>query len=151
MQKSKNAFTMVELVFVIVILGILAAIAVPRFAATRDDATITKGISDVSSIRSAIVTERQARLIQGSSSYAPLGSGTYTLNGNTYKQIDNGGLFGGVLMYPITASTGNDGWSSSASGTYTYKVAGSANSFSYTPADGKFLCTSGSECPALAH
>jgi general secretion pathway protein G len=35
---KRTAFTMIELVFVIVILGILAAIAIPRLAATRDDA-----------------------------------------------------------------------------------------------------------------
>lgn len=150
MQKSKNAFTMIEMVFVIVILGILAAMAVPRLAATRVDAEITKGRADVSSIRSALVTERQARLIVGSKSFAPLGSGTYTVSGNTYKQIDNGGMFGGVLMYPITASTGNSGWSSTVSGTYTYKVSGSANVFTYTPADGRLLCTSGAECSKLS-
>lgn len=150
MQNSKNAFTMVELVFVIVILGILSAIAVPRLVATRTDAEITKGRADVSSIRSALVTERQARLIVGSKSFAPLGSGTYTVSGNTYKQIDNGGMFGGILMYPITASSGDNGWSSTGSGTYTYKVDGSANTFKYTPADGKFLCTSGSECSKLS-
>ena len=149
MQKSKKAFTMIEMVFVIVILGNLAAVAVPRLAATRDDATITKGRSEVASIRSGIVTERQARLIQGSSGYIPTGSGTYTLNGNTYKQMDNGGLFGGVLMYPITASTGNDGWSGGG-GSYTYKVSGSSNTFTYTPADGTFMCTSGAECAKLA-
>jgi len=35
----KPAFTMIELIFVIVILGILAAVAIPKLAATRDDAT----------------------------------------------------------------------------------------------------------------
>ncbi len=34
----KNAFTMIELIFVIVILGILAAVAIPKLAATRTDA-----------------------------------------------------------------------------------------------------------------
>ena len=34
----RTAFTMIELVFVIVILGILAVVAIPKLAATRDDA-----------------------------------------------------------------------------------------------------------------
>jgi general secretion pathway protein G len=35
---KRSGFTMIELVFVIVILGILGAIAIPRLAASRDDA-----------------------------------------------------------------------------------------------------------------
>jgi general secretion pathway protein G len=143
-QKLKSGFTMIELVFVIVVLGILASIAIPRLSATRDDATITKGRADVASIRSAIVTERQSRLIQGIN--------TFIANGTGAGQMDSGGLFGGVLMYPVTASTGNDGWSGVAgSGTYVYKVSGSSNTFTYTPANGRFLCNPGNECAKLAN
>ena len=38
----KTAFTMIELIFVIVILGILAAVAIPKLAATRSDAEVSK-------------------------------------------------------------------------------------------------------------
>lgn len=45
---------MIELIFVIVILGILAAVAIPKLAATRDDANIAKGASEVSTLISDV-------------------------------------------------------------------------------------------------
>ena len=40
-------FTMVELIFVIVIIGILAVIAIPMLAATRDDALMTRKVHSI--------------------------------------------------------------------------------------------------------
>jgi general secretion pathway protein G len=149
-HSSRSAFTMIEMVFVIVVLGILAAVAIPKMAATRDDAVISKGRSDVASIRSGIVTERQSRLILGQVNYIPTGTGTYSFANRTFKQMDNGGLFGGVLMYPIAASTGNDGWSAgTAASTYVYKVGGVGTTFTYKQSDGTFDCSSGTHCSNL--
>ena len=46
----KKGFTMIELIFVIVILGILAVVAIPKLAATRDDAEVAKVASNIQTL-----------------------------------------------------------------------------------------------------
>ena len=65
MKNFKSAFTMVELVFVIVVVGILAGVAIPKLAATRDDAYISKAKTQVASVRNALSMERQKRILRG--------------------------------------------------------------------------------------
>ena len=43
----KKGFTMIELIFVIVILGILASVAIPRLASTREDAEISATVANI--------------------------------------------------------------------------------------------------------
>jgi len=65
MRIKRSAFTMVELIFVIVIIGILSAIAIPRFNGTADNAYLTKAQSELSAVRSALSMERQRRILRG--------------------------------------------------------------------------------------
>jgi len=148
MRLKKQAFTMIELVFVIVVLGILSAIAIPKFSATRTDAQISKGRADISSIRSAIMTERQSRLITGDNKYIEAGTGDDT---NGHPRLDKGSLFGGVLTYGITDSTSSGHWhlvshTDANTTTYDYQVSKTPVRFTYTRSNGVFTCstTSGS-------
>ena len=49
---KRSGFTMIELIFVIVILGILASVAIPKLAATRDDAKVSKALSELATLKS---------------------------------------------------------------------------------------------------
>ena len=50
----KKGFTMIELIFVIVILGILASVAIPRLAATREDAEISAAVANLRTLVSDV-------------------------------------------------------------------------------------------------
>jgi type II secretory pathway pseudopilin PulG len=44
----RKAFSMIELIFIIVVLGILTAVALPKLAATRDDARAANELNKIS-------------------------------------------------------------------------------------------------------
>lgn len=53
----KKAFTMVEVIFVIVIIGILASVAIPKLAASRNDAEASACTSEIGQLINGISTE----------------------------------------------------------------------------------------------
>lgn len=128
-MKNLKAFTMLELVFVIVVLGILAGVAVPKLAATRDDATIAKMRGDIAAIRSGLSLVRGENMMRGVSTWPAL------------EGSDNSTLFDAVLQQPIypMKTGGKNGWtlvakgSNNATSTYTASVAGKSTTFNYYP------------------
>ena len=53
----KRGFTLIELIFVIVVIGLLASVAVPKFMQTKVSASSASAKSIVSSLRTAIETK----------------------------------------------------------------------------------------------
>lgn len=146
---------MVELVFVIVILGILAAVAIPRLGASRDDAVLVKGQSQVSAIRSGIALQKSKRLLEGTPT--PLPNLDFVTNLVTGYNVDNQRLFNfadgntsNVLEYPIVSQTNRDGgWVKTNANSYAFRFMGQVNTFDYNATSGAFICTAGANCNDL--
>ena len=127
-QTNRSAFTMIELVFVIVVIGILSSIAIPRFAATRDDAVISRTIATIASARSAISTTRQKNILKGS--FADLNASTIGTN------------FSGLLEYSVASCSTSrcEGWSTSG---LSFTFYGPTGNVVYTYQNKRLECTSG--------
>jgi len=113
---------MMELVFVIVVIGILAAIALPKLWVTRDDAAVAKLRTDVASIRSSIANKYGKNVLEGNDSCPNLE--------DTAKDPSDDFVFEGILTYPIKQNTGSVKWSHSGT-EYNVSVAGKKLVFNY--------------------
>ena len=141
--KNKKAFSMIELIFVIVIIGILASVAIPKLAATRDDAFIAKARATVASVRSALSIERQKRILRGD--FTPvIAVGNATNVFGVFSAASNGDTRD-VLEYPIVSTVNTkDKWSFIAgggrSGRDRYRFDSALGDVNFEVVGGKFQC-----------
>ena len=137
-MKNKKAFTMMELVFVIVIIGVLSAVAVPKFAATRDDAEITKARTVVASVRNALAMERQKRILRGDfKKITAVGGNDDTVFGHFFTSDGDTGV--DVMEYPIVSEPGIKNKWAYNDGNYIFKSILGDTAF-IVDARGKFVC-----------
>ena len=121
---KRYAFTMIELVFVIVVLGILAAVALPRLGSTMVSAQIAKAQGDVAAIRSSIASARQKMLVRGRNVYpstldnsatTAVGQKLFDQNGTDAQVSATPPTAVKILSYPIYSKNSAGGWSKYAS------------------------------------
>lgn len=120
-MKNQKGFTLIELVVVIVILGILAAVAVPKFVDMQSDARQAALEGLYGSVRSAMSLSHAQSLIDGN---AALSTSTVSMEGT--NNVD--------MVYGYPGLTGIDD-----------SINISAD-FSYVPATGIFTLAGGTNC-----
>ena len=103
---NRKGFTLIELLIVVVIIGILAAIAIPKFANTKEKAYIASMKSDLRNL----VTAQEAYFSDNNSTYAS----STTAMGTNYKSSS------GVTV-TITSNTAT-GWTAKATHASTVKT-----------------------------
>ena len=144
---KKSAFTMIELIFVIVVLGILAAVALPRLGSTMESGYIASAQGDVSAIRASIASARQKELVKGVNGYITKLSTAAT--GGSPLFDGNGSIT--IMSYPIKAKQ-TGGWWKTGDFTYTFSIDGTAAktaTFTYVPTTGLFNCASNTICDKI--
>ncbi len=98
---GKRGFTLIELLIVVVIIGILAAIAIPKFAATKDKSKLASVRSDLRNI----MTAQEAYYIDWTTYTSTLSSNVFRPSqGNTHVMVGSVSSFTATVTNPsITA------------------------------------------------
>lgn len=116
MSKVQRGFTLIELIVVIVILGILAATALPRFVNLQSDARVASMNGLAGGLRASVELVRGKWLVTGST------GATTVLMGDGVTTVTVG-ITGAAAGVPTAQTGGIDNALGSTSG-YTFTAAG---------------------------
>ena len=103
-QLNRRGFTLIELLIVVVIIGILASIAIPKFAATKDKAKMATVRADLKNI----MTAQEAYFYDFATYTAALPSNTFKeSSGNTSSMVGSASSFSATVTNASISGTPN--------------------------------------------
>ena len=115
---NNKGFTLIEIIMVIVILGILAATAIPKYYSIKDDAADATAHGITSGLRGAVSVLYSKNIVGGTS-----GTTAYTI-GDVVTSAQVSGVTMNVTTSTVTASIGGTTYSWSLSGVDVPTAAG---------------------------
>ena len=113
-SNTRKGFTLIELLIVVVIIGILAAIAIPKFSSTKEKAYLASMKSDLRNLATA-----EEGYFADFTTYA---AGTGSNLSGTATTLPGTGFVPSAGVTVVAAATGGTGWSATAAHSSTTKT-----------------------------
>jgi len=106
MINNQKGFTLIEIIAVLVILGILAAVAVPKYLDMAEEARNKAALAAIAEVKGRLATV-QGKMMLRDNGAAPTNASlyTYAVSGNGYGSMSNLANVG--ADYVVTVNTGS--------------------------------------------